>query len=207
MPWEKGAVIRPLLLLLLPLLLLAGCWNPRYFAPREHVGAVGPDGNAAALYPIAGADGVAGELRVWSRGAKARFTDDDREVVELHVGFELENNGTAPLQLDLGSIACEQLSLDGELQPPLAPLRIDGDGAAGPGATARVDLTFEPPADAPRDVDSFSVRFAVRGPQGFALQQVTPFGLAVRRRDDRYWGPGWGWGIGFGLGWHPWHHH
>jgi hypothetical protein len=202
------------LLSLLPLLALcAGCWNPRYFAPREHVAASGPDGSAAALYTVPAGTAnapAAGELRVWSRGARARFTDDDREIVELHVGFELENNGAEPLQLDPGTIVCEDLMVDGLLQPPLAPVRIDGDGAASPGATARVDLTFEAPTNKPRDVDSFAVRFQVRSGEHTLLQQVTPFGVAVRRVDDRdYWGPGWGWGLGFGLGWHGhhWHHH
>ncbi len=199
-------------ILLSPLLVLAaGCWNPRYFAPREHVAASAPGGHAAALYVVPAAPDAtgAGELRVWSRGAKARFTDDDREVVELHVGFELENNGSAPLQLDLGAVVCEDLMLDGLLQQPLAPLRIDGDGAAPPGTTARVDLTFEPPADAPRDVDGFAVRFVVLSGDHVVLQQVTPFGIAARRYDDDRWGPTWGWGFGFGLGWHGhhWHHH
>jgi hypothetical protein len=191
-----------LLLLALP---FAACWSPRYFTPRENVDATAPDGAPAAQYIVSA---PAAEVRVWSSGAKARFTDDDREIVELHVGFELENNGQVPLQLDLGTVTCDELLLDGVLQPSLQPLRIQGDGTAGPGATARVDLTFEPATTVPRDIDSFAIRFVVRDGEQVALQQSTPFQPWVRNYDgyhDRFWG-GWGWGFGLGFGSH-WHCH
>src|SRR6185369_3936734 len=107
------------------------CWSPRYFAPREYMGAAGPDGSPAALYQVPAAAGVlpSGEVRVWSRGAGARFTDDNREVVELHVGFEVENNSEQPLQLDVDTVAVEAMTIDGVAQPPLQPLRIAGDGS------------------------------------------------------------------------------
>jgi hypothetical protein len=189
----------------------AACWSPRYFTPRENVDATAPDGTPAAQYTVpapAGATPPAAEVRVWSGGAQARFTDDDREIVELHVGFELENNGQVPLQLDLGTVACEELLLDGVLQPTLQPLRIQGDGTAPPGATARVDLTFEPATTVPRDVDRFAIRFVVREGEQPVLQQSTPFQPWVRNYDDyhhRFWG-GWGWGFGLGFGSH-WHCH
>lgn len=191
------------------LLLCTACWNPRYFAPREYVNATGPGGMPAANYvvPTGALDAPpAAELRVWSNGAKARFTDDNREVVELHVGFELENNSAIPLQLDLGSIVVEELLLDGVLQKTLVPLRLLGDGAALPKTTARVDAIFEPGTTQPRDVDAFAVRFRVTGDGRELLQQVTPFGPHVRS-NDRYRDSGWGWGFGFGLGLaHPhWH--
>ncbi len=183
----------------------AACWNPRYFTPREHVEATAPDGSPAALYGVpgdAGAATPAGELRVWSGGAKARFADDDREVVDLHVGFELENNSSRALQLDVAGVTCDDLMLDGVLQHALAPVRVEGDGSAAPGQTARVDFVFEPATEQPGDIESFAVRFAVRDGERVVLQQVTPFGPWVRSRsDDRYWGP-WGFGWGFGLGWH-----
>jgi hypothetical protein len=195
------------------LLLCTACWNPRYFAPREYADATGPGGMPAANYAIAPgtADGQpTAELRVWSRGAKARFTDDDREVVELHVGFELENNGAVPLQLDLGSIVCEELMLDDELQPHLVPVRLDGDGTALPNSIARVDAIFEPATTHPSDIDGFAVRFRVGGDGGVVLQQLTPFDPWWRSRGrDRAsdWGWGWGWGFGLGIGLaHPhWH--
>jgi len=183
----------------------SACWNPRYFAPREHVDATGPGGIPAANYEVA----AAAELRVWSQRVEARFTDDHREVVELHVGFELENNGEAPLQVDLGSIACEELLLDGALQPHLVPVRLTGDGRALPNTTARVDAIFEPATTYPSDVESFAVRFRVLGNDGsVALTQLTPFEPWVRSydRDHRSdWSWGWGFGLGIGLGHPHWH--
>ena len=192
---------------IVPLLFsVAACWSPRYFAPREHVDAQGPDGYPAALYPIVPTDPATAstaEARVWSHGSQARFTDDDREVVELHIGFELENNSKEPLRLDLGPLACEDLMIDGVLHVPLSPIRLEGDGVAAPGTTARVDAVFEPPAAVPRDVDSFAVRFVVRAGEREVLHQVTPFGPYVRPvPEDRHWG---GFGFGFGMGFHSSH--
>jgi hypothetical protein len=180
------------------LLLLAACWSPRQFAPRERIDATGPGGRPAASYAFLPVDGTpTAELRVWSQGAEAKFTADDREVVELHVGFELENNGQAPLQLDLGSIVCEELSLAGVLQPPLVPVRLQGDGSALPGATVRVDAVFEPGTTYPRKIDSFTVRFQVLGDGGIVLRQQTPFGPWVRSFDRE---PAWGYGPAIGVG-------
>lgn len=192
--------------IVLPLVLASACWNPRYFTPRERVDAYGPDRDPAASYAIpaamAGTPSVA-ELRVWSRGARARFTDDDREVVELHVGFEIENNGTEALQLDLGAVALEELMIDGVLQPTQVPLRIQGDGLAAGSQTARVDLVFEVAADRPSDIDGFAMRFAVKEGDRIALRQLTPFVPWFRSSpDDSYRGGFWGFGAGFG-----WHHH
>lgn len=210
----------------LPLLALtAGCWSPRYFAPREHQNAAGPDGDPAAVYVVAGHDGAAnGEVRVWSAGSRARYLPDDTEVVDLHVGFELENNGKEALQLDVGGIACEELFVDGVLQSPLAAEQTGGSGYAAPGSTARVDAVFRPPTTVPRRVDSFAVRFAVRAGDDEVLRQVTPFAptrYVSRTFYDPYWGWGWGpyggfgpWGYGVGWGYYggwgwggPWPYH
>lgn len=194
-----------------PLLLLGACWGPRYFAPRESVAATGPDGDLAAQYAVVGDPGQplpAGEVRIWSHGARALFTEDNREIVELHVGFELENNSDQDLQLDLASVTCEELAVDGVRQGPLLPQQYSGDGLAPPKTTSRVDLVFEPVgADAPHDIDGFSVRFVVRAGGGEsareALVQVTPFGPFDP--NPYPYDPYWGWGFGVGVGWS--HHH
>ncbi|MGB3969293.1 MAG: hypothetical protein WBO45_21345 [Planctomycetota bacterium] len=194
-------------LVLVPLLLVhTACWSARAFMPREHVDGSGPQGQPAALYVI---DDLAtqrpvAELRVWSGGAAAMFTDDDKEIVELHLGFELENNGSTPLQLDLGSIVCEGLRLDDQEQQALNPTHLDGDGIAPPSATVRVDAIFEPGTTVPADIGSFAVRFQVLAGEHAVLTQVTPFVPWRRPHDD--WGPPWGFGFGFGFGFHHHHH-
>lgn len=205
--------MRSLPLLLLLLLPSAACWSPQSFAPRERMDAEGPGGVPAALYPIPAARADApstAEVRVWSHGAQARFTADDREITELHIGFELENNGGAPLQLDLGAVTCEELMLDGLLQPVLQPVRMEGNGTALPGQTARVDVLFEPATTHPRDITTFRIRFVVRegdpASEREALRQVVPFGPWTRPREyDPYWSGayGWGWGWGWNAGYGP----
>jgi hypothetical protein len=191
----------------IPLLALAaGCWEPRYFSPRENRSAVGPDGDLAAAYQVesVGDPPVRAELRVWSHGARAHFTEDD-EVVDLHVGFEVENNGAVPLELDVASLACHDLLVDGVLQPPLAAHEVTGGGVAPPGATARIDAVFRPPTTRPSRVDSFAVRFVLRAGDDAVLTQSTPFAPDKGRwRYNGYYGAwGWGWGY-YGWGSHPW---
>lgn len=191
---------------LLLLLASAACWSPRYFVPRERVVATAPDGSPAAMYvlPAEGTAASTGELRAWSNGARALYDQNDREVVHLHVGFELENNGSNALQLDLGSIVCEDVMIAGAIQGPIAPLTIAGDGNAPPGRTARVDLTFELVTNKPSGVDGFAVRFVVREGERVVLQQVTPFWpwYPVSYRDPYWDNWGWGWGVGVGFAWH-----
>ena len=84
------------------LLLSCACSNHRYFVPRENTNGTGPGGYPAAVYRIdAGVlGGAVGEVRVWSEGAHFVDTEDD-EVVELHLGFEIENTSTVPLATTL----------------------------------------------------------------------------------------------------------
>lgn len=189
------------------LVLTAGCWGPRYFEPREHKNGTGPDGDSAAVYSVDAHAGAAkGEVRVWSHGARALYAaEDDADVVDLYVGFEIENNGKEPLELEAANVQCDQLSLDGRPQPPLSALHVFGTRVASPGSTTRVDLVFRPPTTRPRDIDSFSVRFAVRADEDEVLSQVTPFTPVRFTRGyyyGSYWGsPYWGWGPYWGGGW------
>lgn len=217
-------------LLVLPLLCTAACWQPRYFMPRENVQGVGPDGEPAAVYllpeaaPEAAAPAAAAtsevnasELRLWSLGAVARYDEHAAEVVELRLGFELENHAATPLRLDLEALRCEGLVVDGALLPPLAADHWAGDGLALPGTTTRVEATFRPAAPVPRAIESFAVRWRVLRGDGSAMSQVTPFGPLRRLHPapypagyyhgfyeypGLYWGPtfGFGWGVG-------WHYH
>ena len=103
-------------------------WQPRYFEPRENLTGTSPEGLPAAVYEVSrgGDDRVRGQLRVWSDGAQARYAADDEEVVDLHLAIELENNGEGPLEVVLGSLQVEELSLAGEPQPPMAPVDVAG---------------------------------------------------------------------------------
>ena len=207
----------------LPLLACtAGCWQARYFTPRENQNGTGPDGEPAAVYQVqTGADpATQGEVRIWSEGARAFFTDDDREVVELHIGFEVENNGAAALELDADALRCEELMIDGLLQDPLQPYQVIGDGTTPPGTTSRIDVLFWPPTTVPRSIEGFSVRFAVRAGEGRRVAQGAPFAPTPRRVrgqwaydpwwGDPWWGPyggaywgGYGWGYGRWGVWGP----
>lgn len=201
----------------------AGCWQPRYFEPRENVTGTSPEGLPAAVYELSrgGDDRARGQLRVWSDGAQARYAAGDEEVVDLHLAIELENNGAGPLEVVVGSLQVEELSLAGALQPPMAPVDVAGAARAGPGATSRLDVVFRPSTTYPSDVDTFSLRWAVRGVDGDLAAEVTPF-APIRARfgpgglmwgdptwSGAYWGAGprgfygpwswggaWGWSVG-----------
>jgi len=188
------------------LLFATGCASHRWFVPRENTNGTGPDGHPAAVYPV-GVPPV-GELRVWSSGARM-VEDGDAEVVELRVGFELENTGERVLAIDPESVQCERLRVNGQDLANVRPTHVEGGAEASPGATARYQVAFRPVgAERPRDVDDFALRFSVRAAGQPVLVQVTPFGPYVREdrwRDDRwFWGHPTFWGPRFGFGWyHP----
>lgn len=206
-------------LLLLLLSALAACWGPRHFMPREHVDAAGPRGQLAASYAVPAGEGLSlGEVRVYAGPAVAQYDENDEEVVRLVVGFELENTSGEPFELDPASVRCEELMLDGLLQPTLAPARIEGSPIAMPGTTSRFEAMFLPATTVPGDIDSFSIRFRIQAGERTVLSQVTPF---VPRSQNggggggtyyAAWGPvwgvgprwGWGWGMGWGSGFHCW---
>lgn len=209
-------VMRTVALVLL--LLGSACQSTRYFAPRENANGTSPSGETAAVYPVTG-----GEVRVWSRGARwadAGGIAGDHvpdEQAEVHVGFEIENTGQELLTLDLASLQLEDLWEGERHQSAVHAQATVGVPTAEPGATARLEAVFWPVGGGhPRDIDGFSVRFAVLSGKETALTQVTPFAPAMRQRwrDDRWyddsfyygyrpyglWGP-WGFGFHSSIGW------
>lgn len=186
------------------LLLATGCANYRSFAPRENQNGSGPDGSPAAVYPV-GVPQV-GELRVWSSGTRM-VEDGDADVVELRVGFELENTGSDVLTIDPASVQCERLRVRDHELANVAPARVEGTTEARPGSSARYAVAFRPEgAEGARDVEDFALRFRVLANGNPVLVQVTPFGPYIpddRWRDDRwYWGHSYYCGPTFGFGFH-----
>lgn len=183
------------------LLLLAGlapaCSSSRWFAPRENLNGSSPTGFPAAVYPLVSGEDVRGDLRIWSDGTMVEEAPDDAEVTVLHVGFEIENTGSAPLTLDLDGLRLSRLQSDGGTAADLCPTRVMGDSQAPPGGRAAVQFWFEPATDlGPRDIDAFEVWWRVRaGP--IVFDQVTPFLPWVR---DDPWDEPWPNRAGFGLG-------
>ncbi len=171
----------------------AGCWQPRYFAPRESVTGTSPEGRAAAVYSLTGERGgrTQGEVRIWSDGAAARFAADDREVVDLRVAFELENHSEVALELEVEGLRLERLVVAGVATEALAPAEIVGSGRAAPQGTARVFEQVTPFAPAPASAPYWAGRW---GGPGTGAYLGPAYGA---------WGLGWGahWGLWGGVGW------
>lgn len=188
---------------LLLVVLCTACVNQRDFAPRENRNGEGPTGRPAAVYPVGAPPGL-GEVRLWSSGARG-LEVDGVEVVEIGVGFELENTGAAPLVLDTGSLRCVDVQVGEQSLPELGPVRVEGSATVSPGSRTRVDVAFRPAGvERARDISAFAVRFRVLAGTETALEQVTPFVPYVRDPgydDDWRWHSYWG----FGLWWRPLH--
>lgn len=200
---DNGAMhLAPALLLLL-WLPLGACAGNRYFAPRENLNGTGPGGYPAAVYPVGATPGL-GEVRVWSTGARV-VEIDGASVVEVAVGFELENTGAETLAIDTASLVCAELWVGEQRQQGLAPVRFDGQAEAGPGTTSRLDVTFRPEhAERARAVTGFTLRFAVVAAGRQVLVQALPFAPHVVPdhwyHDDWFWGRGRYWpGITYGV--------
>lgn len=195
-------------LLLATVFLFASCSTHRFFTPRENVNGSGPGGHPAAVYAL-GAAPANGEVRVWSRGAHLA-EGAGGELVELHVGFEVENTGAEPVAIDVGTLQCTDLWVAGQRLAALPPVRVEGQAEAAPGGSAVLDVWFQPAVQRPRDIDGFSLRFQVRAGDRALLVQATPFATYVasdRWRDDHFfwYGGHWGrpyWGPAFGYGWY-----
>ena len=181
-------------------LFAAGCANHRYFAPRENANGTGPDGHPAAVYAMP--PPVQGDVRVWSQGTRMA-EDDGVEEVELRVGFEIENTGTAVLAIEPGSIQCDEVEYTEGTLTAVRPVATEGVQDAQPGDSTRFDVVFRlPDVRGPRDVDGFTLRFRVTAAGQPLLTQVTPFVPYVieNRHGDWYGGHGWYWGSSFGFG-------
>lgn len=149
-----------------------GSTAPQSFEPGERATAQSPQGYTAAEYELATSRGDLGDVRVWSRGARTMEMGGMKTTV-VHVGFEVENNTTQPLELwdmELDSATLQRHILSG-----IAPARIDGDTTVQPGQVRQIQAYFPlPPGVLPHQVDAFRVRWSVRSPD-VTYSQHTPF--------------------------------
>lgn len=187
------------MLLLLPF--VAACASDRLFAPRENANGVGPTGRPAAVYVLPAP--ARGEVRVWSDGGERR--EDGGAATRLKLGFEVENTGTEPLELDPAAVRVTEVVVEDAPAGAAAPAAtLQGPPArlvAQPGTTARADLEFAVEGEVvPRSITGFAVHWSVAGGGG-SYAQITPFQTYYPDVDDRY--DPWPW-WGFGFGWH-WH--
>jgi hypothetical protein len=181
-------------LLLLLVLFALGCATPQAFVPLAEVRSPAPDGehNAAdyTLEPHA-------HVQVWSRGA---FRDENEGKTEtvVHVGFVLDNQGSAPVRLDEKRLYLEDIaSTEGGIEK-LAPVQIDGNAAVAPSATGQVEAYFALPKRIwPSDIVGYRVVWALEGSEKTPLQhtafQSTRYGPRVYLAYYPYAPYYWGW--------------
>ncbi len=189
---------------LLPLVLctaFSACGPSRYyFRPAEKLRAESLDGFPAAEYEVSVGAERWGEVRIWSEGAELRSHGGPERTVVI-VGFEIENNSEAPLQLDLTETrlrvirAGESEVVDCQADPLPAEVR------AGPHTVHGTRLEFWLPENVrPVDLKAFRVRWVVRGPGQQRYQQHTAF-LRAQPVYARYYGyHPWRFGYGFWFG-------
>jgi len=192
------AMLRPLTCLLLPL--FASCNEYRHFAPRESLNGWSASGQPAALYQLGDQGGKKGELRIWSDGAR-RDGSGGHDTTIVHVGCELVNTGGQPLSLDLAQVRLQNLTAGALKIDGLQPQRVQGEAAAVPGHSNRVEFWFDPGDGVrPTAISGFEVHWQVRTEGGTGFEQITPFAPYVRYHDPWYddgW-PYWRGGFGFG---------
>jgi hypothetical protein len=193
---RRRALLRSLLLVLLALFGLGCGASVQPFVPVAGVRVPAPEGPyTAAEIDLAGDAQRSGEVRVWSRGAY-RTELEGRAVTLVHVGFELENRGSVPLQLDERRLSLDDVALaDGTLQH-VAPVRVEGNASVPPASTAHVDAYFSMPRRTwPDAVLAYRVAWLVQG-EGRSYAERTEF---ESPRAWRWYGgyayyPGfWGW--------------
>lgn len=157
------------------LLTVTSCMSRREaFAPTEHITGVRRNGDATAEYEVVARGQVAGDTKVWSKGAFEQDLPDDRERTLLHVGFALESTA-GPLQLDVDDLALERVDVGPRSFTVERPAYVEGSSTSEAGGESVVNVYFEmPPGIEPQEVDAFRVRWKVVS-SGQGYEQRTPF--------------------------------
>lgn len=194
-------------LAVLGLFALTSCAATReYFIPREDVRAQSPRGWPAAQYSVVIGGQTLGEAKVWSEGTMKADVDGDERTI-LHVGFEIENRGSGPLDFDVDRCMVVDVQGDGQRFASLTAHAQSGVLQVAAGQVGLIDLEYVlPRGTRPRDLDSFRVDWGLAIPSG-EYRQSTPFRVdTARYYRPRYtyydydpW-PWWGFGTGFAVG-------
>ena len=174
------------------------CMSRReFFAPSEHISNVKRDGQATADYEVVAHGRVAGDTRVWSKGAFEQDLPDDRERTLLHVAFVLEGT-SAPLQLDVDDVALEEVDVGPRSFAVERAAYVEGSAKSEAGGESVVHMYFALPAGVePQEVDGFRVRWkVVSDGQGYEqrtpfLEQERPYGGYYRYYYPYYDSSGW----------------
>jgi hypothetical protein len=178
----------------LALLAGTGCVSTRAFVPGERVTALSPRGNHfAAEYAVSDGSHPIAEVKVWSRGATR---DGDGTII--HVGFQVDNVGAAPVQLEPAQLYLDDVKLEeGELDR-IRPSSTNGETTVPPGEEREVEVSFQLPDDVwPGDVLNYRVVWRLRN--GGSYSQKTPF---IRARGQDYADPSFSFSYGY-YGFYP----
>ncbi len=163
----------------------SACTSSRaWFRPGENSGSESPGGFPAASYDVGRDSQAAGQVTVWSEGARL----DDRGMTVVRVGFEIENWSGAEVELVLAETDLRAVQTGSDLFEDLPYSAMGGNAVVPDQKVGRVDLEFTIPEawlTGPEDIASFHVRWLLLGKEIDALRQLTPFRRDVRR----YYGP------------------
>lgn len=153
-------------------LLAMGCGGAQHFDAVERATATSPRGDVAAEYEIGDPNSPTAEVKVWTRGAYESVVDG-REVTVIAVVVEVENMGSAPIELE--GVTLHGTRAAGASFADLAPFRVEGERVVGPGSESSLRAFFAlAERYDPEDIAQFEVSWALRHGGGTYVQR-TPF--------------------------------
>ncbi len=153
-------------------LLAVGCGAAQHFDATERATATSPRGDVAAEYEVGDPGSPTAEVKVWMSGAYKRDVAG-REMTVIEVVFDVENNGTVPIQLtDVVLDSARASGVSFEDQPPF---RTEGDRvvAANDEGTLRAYFAIPDRYD-PEDIARIEVGWELHHATGTYTQR-TPF--------------------------------
>jgi len=150
------------LLRLVTFLAITGCGpETTSFRTTDHGDGLEPAGHSAAAYVVRSSGHSVASVHVWSNGG---FIGSSGEPM-THVGFEIQNTGASPIELDGDAIQLVVFDKLGAALPPAVFTVVTPLGPAlvpiAPGATTPLDVYFRIPTS-PRVVDTMRVQWTLR---------------------------------------------